>query len=106
LAKWSPHFFAQGADLRVGAFLADLAGLGLVLVSGAVVEAAGQVSFGHGWFNLSGLLSRRPNPTIATRRNPSTVMGVGQRVRWTGGADEGMTSATDVLVHSYMQRGK
>jgi class 3 adenylate cyclase len=40
---------AQGADLRVGAFLADLAGRGRILISGAVVEAAGQVSFCHQW---------------------------------------------------------
>lgn len=39
---------AQGADLRVGALFANLAGLGWVLVSGAVVEAAGEVSFRHG----------------------------------------------------------
>jgi hypothetical protein len=40
--------FAQGADLGVGAFLADLAGLRWVLISGAVVEAAGEVVSGHG----------------------------------------------------------
>jgi hypothetical protein len=35
-------FFAQGADRRVGAFLADRAGLGRILVTRAVVEAVAE----------------------------------------------------------------